>query len=64
MKPPEWLAFPPGEMFDKLYDLAPASAIEAARSNAEALGIDLAEVGISMDCHPSLDVRQTRRAAT
>ena len=58
MKPPEWLAFPPGESFDRLYDVAPASAIVAARSNAEALGIDLAEVGINVDCHPSLDVRQ------
>ncbi len=58
MKPPEWLAFPPGESFDRLYDLAPVSAIEAARSNAEALGIDLAEAGITVDCHPSLDVRQ------
>ena len=58
MKPPEWLAFPPGEAFDRLYDLAPASAIEAARSNAQALGMDLAEVGISVDCHPVLDVRQ------
>lgn len=58
MKPPEWLAFPPGEAFDRLYDIAPASAIEAARSNAEALGMDLAEVGITVDCHPSLDVRQ------
>ncbi len=59
MKPPEWLAFPPGEKFDRLYDTAPASAIEAARSNAEALGIDLAEAGISVDCHPVLDVRQS-----
>ncbi|KPL69658.1 beta-hexosaminidase [Erythrobacter sp. SG61-1L] len=58
MKPPQWLAFPPGEVFDRLYDLAPASAIEAARSNAQALGMDLAEVGITVDCHPSLDVRQ------
>ena len=58
MKPPEWLAFPPGEMFDRLYDVSPVSAIEAARSNAEALGIDLAEAGITVDCHPSLDVRQ------
>lgn len=58
MKPPHWLAFPPGERFDRLYDVAPASAIEAARSNAQALGIDLAEVGVSVDCHPSLDVRQ------
>src|SRR5690606_29490760 len=58
MKPPEWLAFPPGESFARLYDIAPASAIEAARANAEALGIDLAEAGISADCHPVLDLRQ------
>lgn len=58
MKPPEWRDYPPGEAFDRLYDLAPASAIEAARSNAAALGHDLAEVGISVDCLPLLDVRQ------
>ncbi|HUQ13054.1 MAG TPA: beta-N-acetylhexosaminidase [Novosphingobium sp.] len=58
MKPPEWLAFPPGEAFDKLFDLAPISAIEAARANAEALGLDLAEAGINVDCLPLLDVRQ------
>ena len=58
MKPPVWPAYPPGEAFDRLYDLAPASAIEAARDNAEALGLDLAEVGITADCHPTLDVRQ------
>ncbi|PXW78972.1 beta-N-acetylhexosaminidase [Blastomonas natatoria] len=56
MKPPEWLAFPPGAAFDKLYDIAPASAIEAARANAEALALDLAEVGITVDCLPLLDV--------
>ncbi len=58
MKPPHWLAFPPGEVFDRLYDLAPASAIEAARANAAALGWDLAEAGITVDCLPLLDVRQ------
>ncbi|MET0179959.1 MAG: beta-N-acetylhexosaminidase [Novosphingobium sp.] len=58
MLPPEWRAFPPGEAFDRLYDLAPISAIEAARANAEALGLDLAEVGISVDCLPLLDVRR------
>ena len=58
MQPPEWPAYPCGETFDKLYDLAPASAIEAARANAEALGLDLAEVGITVDCHPVVDVRQ------
>lgn len=58
MKPPVWAAFPAGESFDRLYDVAPASAIEAARANAHALGLDLAEAGISVDCLPLLDVRQ------
>ncbi|WP_423141870.1 beta-N-acetylhexosaminidase [Parablastomonas sp. CN1-191] len=58
MNTPEWEAFPPGAAFDALYDVAPSSAIEAIRANAEALGRDLAEVGITVDCAPSLDVRQ------
>jgi len=58
MKPPVWDAYPTGEAFDRLYETAPASAIEAARCNAEALGLDLAEAGISVDCWPLLDVRQ------
>ncbi|EIZ80994.1 beta-N-acetylhexosaminidase [Novosphingobium sp. Rr 2-17] len=58
MKPPVWPPYPPGEAFDRLWDIAPATAIEAARLNAQALGLDLAEVGVSVDCHPSLDVRQ------
>jgi len=58
MKPPEWDAFPPGEVFAALWDLAPASAIEAARANAQALGLDLAEVGVTVDYTPLLDVRQ------
>ena len=58
MKPPEWDKFPPGEAFARLWQLAPASAIEAARANAEALGHDLAEVGVTVDYAPLLDVRQ------
>jgi beta-N-acetylhexosaminidase len=58
MKPPVWPAYPTGEAFDRLYELAPSSAIEAARCNAQALGADLAEVGITVDCYPSLDVRR------
>ena len=58
MKPPVWPAYPAGEAFCRLYDLAPASAIVAARANAEAIGWDLAEAGISVDCLPLLDVRQ------
>ncbi len=58
MKPPVWPAYPAGAAFDRLYDLAPASAIEAARANAEALGIDLARAGITCTHAPVLDVRQ------
>jgi beta-N-acetylhexosaminidase len=57
MKPPVWAAYPTGAAFDRLYDLAPISAIEAVRANAHALGLDCAEVGISVDCLPLLDVR-------
>ena len=58
MRPPEWPAFPSGEAFDRLYQLAPSSAIEAARVNARALGLMLHEVGVTIDCLPMLDVRQ------
>ncbi len=58
MKPPHWPAWPWGAAFDQLYDVAPVSAIEAARANAEALGHDLAEAGITCTHAPVLDVRQ------
>jgi beta-N-acetylhexosaminidase len=56
MGPPEWPAFPAGPAFDRLYEVAPMSAIAAARRNAEALGLMLAEVGVTVDCWPLLDV--------
>jgi beta-N-acetylhexosaminidase len=58
MQPPEWPAFPTGAAFDALYEKAPISAIEAARANGQALGLMLAEVGVTVDCAPLLDVRQ------
>lgn len=58
MQEPVWPKFPAGEVFDKLYDIAPATAIEAARINAQAIAVSLREVGITVDCHPLLDVRQ------
>jgi beta-N-acetylhexosaminidase len=58
MRPPEWPAFPAAERFAVLYQTAPSSAIEAARSNARALGLMLREVGVNVDALPLLDVRQ------
>lgn len=58
MGPPEWQPFPAGPAFDALYDIAPMTAIEAARANAQATGLMLNEVGINVDCWPLLDVCQ------
>jgi beta-N-acetylhexosaminidase len=58
MKPPVWDAYPPGWSFAELWQTAPASAIEAARANAQLLAQDLFEVGITVDYTPLLDVRQ------
>src|SRR3990167_6310621 len=57
LRPPHWSAFPAGEVFDRLYRLAPASAIEAARANSHAMALELSEMGITVDFHPPLDVR-------
>jgi beta-N-acetylhexosaminidase len=58
MGPPEWPAFPGGPAFAALYETAPMSAIQAMRANGQALGLMLAEVGISVDCAPIIDVAQ------
>jgi len=59
MQPPIWPEFPRAERFDALYDVAPMSAIEAARANGQAIATMLVEVGINVNCLPLLDVRQT-----
>lgn len=58
MQPPVWPRFPAGEIFDRLYDIAPSSAIAAAKANARAIAATLREMGITVDALPLLDVRQ------
>ncbi len=58
MQAPVWPSFPPAGIFDRLYDVAPSSAIAAARANAHAIAVTLAEAGITVDALPLLDVRQ------
>ena len=58
MKPPEWNRYPAGQAFDELYQIAPASAIEAVRLNAEAIARELSEVGVTVDFHAPFDVRR------
>ena len=56
MKPPEWPSYPPQGVFAQLYEIAPASAIEAARVNALMLARDLFETGVTLDFLPLLDL--------
>jgi len=58
MRPPVWPAFPAPSAFAALYDRAPSSAIAAAKANGQALGMMLAEVGVTVDATPLLDVAQ------
>lgn len=58
LRPPHWASYPSGEAFDALYQLAPASAIEAARAGANAMALELSAMGITVDFHPPVDVRQ------
>ena len=58
LRPPHWAPYPSGEQFDRLYQIAPASAIEAARANAHAMALELSAMGITVTYHPPLDVRQ------
>ncbi|MCH2486265.1 MAG: beta-N-acetylhexosaminidase [Erythrobacter sp.] len=58
MKPPHWNRYPAGQAFAELYEIAPASAIEAVRLNAEAIARELSEVGVTVDFHAPFDVRR------
>ena len=58
LRPPHWASYPSGEAFDALYQIAPASAIEAARAGAHAMALELSAMGVTVDFHPPLDVRQ------
>lgn len=56
LRPPLWAGYPSGQAFANLYEIAPASAIEAARANALAMGLELSAMGITVDYHPPLDL--------
>jgi beta-N-acetylhexosaminidase len=57
LRPPHWPEFPPPLVFGEAWSRAPLTAMAAARANAQALGVMLTELGITVDCLPLLDVR-------
>ncbi|MBK18871.1 MAG: beta-N-acetylhexosaminidase [Rhodospirillaceae bacterium] len=56
MKPPHWRHPPPARVFAELAESDMESASRAAYLNARLIGQELAEVGISVDCLPVLDI--------
>lgn len=60
LRPPHWPDFPPAVRFGDCWEVAPATAIAAARANAEAIGLMLSAVGITGNCMPLLDIVHDR----
>lgn len=56
LRPPHWPEYPPAAVFGVAYAQAPLTAMAAARANAQSLAVMLAELGITVDCLPLLDV--------
>lgn len=57
LKPPHWRAAPAQGRFGELADRDRSGAREAAYLNARLLAAELAELGITVDCAPVLDLR-------
>ena len=57
LKPPYWRAAPAQGRFGELADRDCPGALEAAYLNARLLAAELAELAISVDCAPVLDLR-------
>ncbi len=56
LRPPHWRSAPPLRQFGDLYVRDPDRAIKALRINMQAIGVELADLGVDVDCAPCLDV--------
>ena len=56
LRPPHWRSAPPLRQFGDLYARDPVRAAKAVRINMQAIGVELADLGIDVDCAPCLDV--------
>ena len=59
LKPPHWRQTPAAGTFGQAYQADPGAALEAAKLNAKLMGRELTELGINVDCAPSLDLQVT-----
>jgi beta-N-acetylhexosaminidase len=56
LRPPHWRSAPPLRQFGDLFARDPDRALKAVRINMQAIGVELADLGIDVDCAPCLDV--------
>ena len=54
--PPVCRAYPAARIFGDLYRRDPVSGVEAVRLGAKLIGLDLAALGITVNCMPVLDI--------
>ena len=54
--PPHWPKYPPAAAYGRLYDRDHARGLAAARLGARLIAVDLAAMGIDVDCMPVADV--------
>jgi beta-N-acetylhexosaminidase len=54
--PPNWQRYPAGRCFGALYGQDPEKGLEAARLSARLIARDLAELGVTVNCAPVLDL--------
>lgn len=57
LAPPHWRAYPEPALFGDLYARDAAGGLEAARIGARLIALDLADLGIDVNCVPLLDLR-------
>lgn len=58
LKPPHWPAFPPAKAYADLFANDSQAGLEAARLGGRLIAHELAELDITVDCAPVLDVPQ------
>ncbi len=56
LRPPHWRSAPPMRVFGDLHVHDPEAAQRAVRLNMQAIAVELAALGIDVDCAPCLDV--------
>jgi beta-N-acetylhexosaminidase len=56
LRPPHWKARPPARVFGAMHERDPDLAKRAIRLNYALIGMELATLGIDVDCAPVLDV--------